>query len=62
MDNLIERMVRYRAKESISQGEFARRCGLSAQTVNSIENGTQTASKRTIAKIELLLEKSEDNG
>ena len=50
-----ERMVFYRAKAGISQGELARRCGLSTQTVNSVENGIQTASRLTVAKIELVI-------
>ena len=53
---LADRMVRYRAKERISQKELARRCGLTLQTVNSIENGLQTPTKLTKAKIELVLE------
>lgn len=53
---LAERMVRYRAKERIPQKELARRCGLTLQTVNSIENGLQTPTKLTKAKIELVLE------
>lgn len=52
-----ERMVVYRAKENISQGELARRCGLSTQTVNSVENGLQSPSKVTLAKIELVIGK-----
>lgn len=55
-----ERMVFYRAKEGISQGELARRCGLSTQTVNSVENGLQSASRLTIAKIELVIGKEEE--
>lgn len=52
---LAERMVLYRAKEGISQGELAKRCGLSTQTVNSIENDTQSPSKVTVVKIELVI-------
>ena len=54
-----ERMIKYRARERISQGELAERCGLSLQTVNSVENGTQTPSKLTIAKIELVIDKED---
>ena len=54
---LAERMVLYRAKEGISQGELARRCGLSTQTVNSVENGTQSPSRVTVVKIELVIGK-----
>lgn len=57
---LAERMVLYRAKEGISQGELARRCGLSTQTVNSVENDTQVPSRVTVAKIELVIGKGNE--
>lgn len=56
---LQERMVQYRAKERISQTELAERCGVSYQTINSVENGTQDPSRVTIAKIELIIGKEE---
>ena len=52
---LAERMIQYRARERINQRELAERCGLSLQTVNSVENETQTPSKMTVAKIELVI-------
>ena len=52
---LSERMIQYRARERICQKELAERCGLSLQTINSVENETQTPSKITIAKIELVI-------
>lgn len=52
---LSERMVLYRAKERISQAELARRCGVTVQTINSVENETQTPSRVTVAKIELIV-------
>ena len=52
---LADRMVLYRAKERISQKELARRCGLTLQTVNSVENELQTPTKLTKAKIELVI-------
>ncbi len=55
MTDLQKDMVTYRAKESISQRELARRCNLSAQTVNSVENGLQTPSKMTETKIRLVI-------
>ena len=57
---LQERMIEYRAKERISQGELAERVGISKQTLNSVENGIQTPSKLTQAKIELVVGKGED--
>ena len=56
---LQERMVEYRAKERISQTELAERCGVSYQTINSVENGTQEPSKVTQAKIELVIKKED---
>ena len=52
---LAERMIQYRARERINQKELAERCGLSLQTVNSVENETQAPSKITMAKIELVI-------
>ena len=59
--SLREEMVRYRAKERISQGEFAKRCGLSLQTINSIENENQTPSDVTLMKIRMVLEEQKEN-
>lgn len=56
---LQERMIQYRAKERISQTELAERCGVSYQTINSVENGTQDPSKVTQAKIELVINKED---
>ena len=54
---LQERMIEYRAKERITQGQLADRCGVSYQTLNSIEQGKQEPSKVTKAKIELVIGK-----
>lgn len=61
MEELRNAMLRYRAKHSISQGELARRCGLSLQTVNSVENGTQNPSRLTAEKIRLIIEEGKDD-
>lgn len=53
---LSEDMVKYRAKERITQKELAERCGVSTQTINSIENETQSPSKVTEAKIRLVID------
>jgi len=58
---LAERMVRYRAKHRMSQRQLADECGLSLQTVNSIENGIQSPSRVTKAKIELVIGKEENH-
>lgn len=57
---LSERMIMYRAINRISQQELAQRCGVSTQTINSIENGTQAPSRVTVAKIELVIGKEEN--
>lgn len=56
---LQERMIEYRAKERISQQELADRCGVSKQTINSIETGMQDPSRITLAKIELVIGKEQ---
>ncbi len=56
---LSDRMVRFRAKERISQKELAERCGVTLQTINSVENETQTPSRVTVAKIELVIGEEE---
>ena len=55
MDNLKNDMIVFRAKNRLSQTDLAKLCGLSTQTVNSVENGTQTPSKVTIEKIKLVI-------
>lgn len=53
--SLQERMVKYRARERISQAELAKRCGVTTQTIHSVESGIQDPSKVTVAKIELVI-------
>lgn len=57
---LQKRMLRYRAFENISQAEMAKRCGVTTQTINAIENGIQEPSKLTRTKIELLIGKEKE--
>ena len=52
---LSERMVKYRARERINQQELADRCGVSKQTIYSIESELQEPSRVTVAKIELVI-------
>lgn len=56
MSELSEKMVLYRAKERISQSELAKRCGLTLQTIHSIEKGVQNPSRVTEVKIRLVVE------
>lgn len=53
---LSEAMVIYRAKHRLSQTDLAKLCGVSTQTINSVENETQNPSRVTIEKIKLVLE------
>ena len=53
---LPEQMKFYRARERISQKELARRCGVSLQTINSIETGVQHPSEITEIKIRMVIE------
>ena len=55
--SLSEEMLRFRAKHGISQKEFAKRCGLTPQTVCNIENGVQEPFKMTEMKIRMEMEK-----
>ena len=59
---LQEKMLEYRAKNRISQGELAERCGVSKQTIHSIENGLQTPSKVTEVKIRLVVDNEKEDG
>jgi len=57
---LSERMLKYRAKENISQTTLAERVGVTLQTINSIETGSQTPSRLTVAKIENVIGREEE--
>ena len=54
--SLQDEMVQYRARNKMSQTEFAEKVGVTLQTINSVENGHQTPSKVTEAKIRLVLD------
>ena len=56
---LQEQMLDYRARERITQTELAARVGVSLQTINSVENGTQKPSKITLRKILLVIGEEE---
>lgn len=57
---LKDRMLEYRAKNNISQKELASRVGVTLQTINAVEAGTQTPSALTKTKIELIVGKGEE--
>ena len=58
MTALAEAIVNYRARERLSQKEFAERAGVSLQTICNIETGQQEPSRLTVAKIMLVLNKN----
>lgn len=59
--NLGKSIVTYRAKHNLSQKEFAKKVGLSTQTIYMIEANLQTPTKVTTEKIILVLEEDEQN-
>lgn len=61
MTKLAEAMVTYRARERISQREFAEKVGVSLQTICNIETGQQVPSRLTVAKILLVIGDGDKN-
>ena len=53
---LSEEILLYRATHKISQGEFARRCNITKQTVFNIEHEYQEPTARTVKMIRLVLD------
>jgi len=62
MASLAEMMVMYRARHDLNQEELANRCGVSKQTIYSIENGLQNPSKKTTMKILLVVAPKKSKG
>lgn len=58
--SLQSEMLKYRARERISQSELAKRCGVSLQTINSVENGLQHPSKVTEQKILFVIRQEDE--
>lgn len=48
-------ILMYRAKHSMSQRDFAEKCGLAMQTVYNVETVGQKPSKITKTKIEIVI-------
>lgn len=59
MADLRDAMIDYRAKESISQGELAKRCNVNPSTIYSIESERHKPTAMTEAKIRRVIEKEE---
>ncbi len=49
-------ILKFRAKNNLSQAKMAALAGVSLQTIANIENGIQTPSKLTEQKIKLVFE------
>lgn len=56
--NISEEIIRFRAKNNLSQKEFAHLAGLSEKTINRTECGAH-ASRITMAKIKMAMEEKE---
>lgn len=54
---LQEEMVKFRAKNNISQKKLAELASVSLQTINSVENGLQKPSKLTEQKIRMVIQR-----
>lgn len=52
---LKDAILRYRAMNSMSMKEFAKKAGISVQTVNYVEKGLQKPGRLTTEKIMLVL-------
>ena len=55
MDDLRGAMLKYRAKNDISQSDLAKLCKVSLQSICAIENGKQKPHKKTETKIRLII-------
>lgn len=55
MNELRYEMLNYRVKHDLSQSDLAKKCGVSLQTINMIENGKQKPHKKTEAKIRMII-------
>lgn len=62
MSDLATRIVQYRAQNRLSQTEMAQKCGITAQTISLIERGAQKPTRVTLAKIEMIIGKENEDG
>ncbi len=53
---LKDEMIKYRAKERISQEELALRCGLAVKTICYAETGARKPNRLTEEKIRLVID------
>lgn len=54
LKELRDRIVMYRARHSMSQDEFAKRCGLTRPTIGAIERGEFRPNRATVSEITML--------
>lgn len=54
-------VVRFRAKNRLSQKKLAEMCGVTTQTISNIESGVRMPSRVTETKIRLVIGGGEDD-
>lgn len=59
--SLRERILQYRARHNMSQEDFANKCQVNVMTINTVETGKRKPTPLTVAKIEMVLRKDEEN-
>ena len=62
MQTLIDKIIEYRAKNGLSQEDFAKLIGITQRALCMIEQGKTTPRKTTIAKIKNLIETKKEEG
>lgn len=57
-EELVTKIIMYRAEHNLNQNEFAKRIGLTQATLSSIENMKRSPTNVTKAKILLYIERN----
>lgn len=52
-------MIKYRAKNNVTQEELAKNCGVSNSTIQSVENGWNKPTARTYMRIKMVVSATE---
>ena len=60
MDNLVEKILNYRAKHNLSVEKFAKLCNVSSTTIYSVEKGYSNLNRLARQKILNVIEKEGD--
>ena len=60
MNELKDKIITFRAKNNLSQGDLANLCKVNVMTINNIETGKRKPSRLTRAKIEMIIFKEEN--